>query len=176
MERSSLLLSRGARPWQGRALEGSGGSGARFWTSAVLRGRVLTFGLEGSETVAGAYSRGLWRQRRVLLDVRGFAWKGPHFWPGGQRNRGKGVLKKALAVARALAAAARAFGRPRFCVERSSLLLSRAAKPWQGHALEGFGGSGACFWTSAVLRGKVLTFALEGRETVAGACSRVLWR
>ena len=39
--------------------EGSGGSGARFWTIAVLRGRVVTFGREGRDTVAGAYSRGL---------------------------------------------------------------------------------------------------------------------
>ena len=61
MEGSSLLASRGAKPWQERALEGSGGSGARFWTPAVLRGRVVTFGLEGRETVAGAYFRGLWR-------------------------------------------------------------------------------------------------------------------
>ena len=38
--------------------EGSGGRGARFWTPAVLRGRV-TFGPEGRETVAGACSRGL---------------------------------------------------------------------------------------------------------------------
>ena len=77
---------------------------------------------------------------------------------------------------RALALAARAFGRPRFCVEGSSLLASRGAKPWQGRALEGSGASGARFWTSAVLRGKVVTFGLEGRETVARACSRGLWR
>ena len=56
--------------------------------------------------------------------------------PRGARNRG-----------RALAVAARAFGRPRFCVEGSSLLVSRGAvSPWQGRALEG------------------------------GACSRGLWR
>ena len=50
-----LLVSRAAKPWQGRTLEGSGGSGARFWTPAVLRGKVVTFGLEGRETVARAY-------------------------------------------------------------------------------------------------------------------------
>ena len=113
---------------------------------------------------------------------------------------------------RVLAVAARAFGRPRFCVEWSSLLLSRGAKPWRGRALDGSGGSGARFWmsavlrgmvltsgfdggktvaraysrgpggsgarfwTSAVLRGMVLTFGLEGRETVARTCSGGLWR
>ena len=57
MEGSSLLVSKAAKaakPWQRRTLEGSGGSGARF---CVLRGRVVTFGLEGREgreTVAGA--------------------------------------------------------------------------------------------------------------------------
>ena len=72
--------------------------------------------------------------------------------------------------------AARAFGPLRFCMEGSSLLVSRGAKPWQGRTLEGSGGSGACFWTPAVLRRRVVTFGLEGRESVAGACFRVLWR
>ena len=70
--------------WQGYTLEGSGGSGgsgARFWTPAVLHGRVVTFGLEGRETVAGAD-----------LAVAARAWKGRHFWSRGTRNRGKGVL------------------------------------------------------------------------------------
>ena len=129
VEGSSLLVSRGAKPSQRRALEGSGGTGVGFWTSAVLRGKVVTFALEGRETVARA------------------------------------ILQRAVAVA------ARAF-----CVEGSSVLLSRGAKPWHGRALEGSGGSGVGFWTSAVLRGKVLTFGLEGRETVAEACSRGLWR
>ena len=58
MERSALLVSRAAKPWQGRTLEGSGGSRAHFWTrfawmGPVLRGTVVTFGLEGRETVAG---------------------------------------------------------------------------------------------------------------------------
>ena len=61
MEESSLLASRAAKPWHGRTLKGSGSSGARFWTPAVLRGKVDAFGLEGRETVARAYSRGLWR-------------------------------------------------------------------------------------------------------------------
>ena len=61
---------------------------------------------------------------------------------------------------------------PRFCVEGPSLLASRAAKPWQGRALEGSGGSSARFWTPAVLRGRLVTVGLEGRETVARACSR----
>ena len=95
MEGSSLLVSRAAKPWPRRALEGSGGSGAGFWTLAVLRGKVVTFALEGRETVAGA------------------------------------ILQRAVAVA------VRAFGRPRFCVEGSSVLLSRGAKPRQGRALLG---------------------------------------
>ena len=41
----------GAKPWRGRALEGSGGGSAR----------VVTFSLEGRKAVAGAYSRELWR-------------------------------------------------------------------------------------------------------------------
>ena len=61
MEGSSFLAARGAKPWRGRALEGSGGSGARFWTAAVLRGNVVTFGREGREAVVRACSRGLWR-------------------------------------------------------------------------------------------------------------------
>ena len=76
-----FLPLRGAKPWRGRALEGSGGSGARFWTRGfcvegssllasrgakprralldlwILRGKVVTLGLEGRETVAGAYFR-----------------------------------------------------------------------------------------------------------------------
>ena len=64
---------------------------------------------------------------------------------------------------------ARAFGAPRFCVEGSSLLASRGAKPWHGRALEGSGGGGARFWTCAVLRGRVITFGPEGRETLVGA-------
>ena len=35
---------------------------------------------------------------------------------------------------------AHAFGPPRFCVEGSSLLVSRGAKPWQGRTVEGSGG------------------------------------
>ena len=133
MERSSLLASRAAKPWQGRTLEGSGRSGARFWFcvegSSLLVSRAAkpwhgrTLEGSGCETVAGAYSRGLW-PKGALLDSRGFAWKGRHFW-------------------------------------------SRAAKPWQGRTLEDSGGSGARFWTPAVLRGKVVTFGFEGRETVA---------
>ena len=57
MERSSLLVSRAAKPWQGRTLEGSSGSGARFWSRAVLRGSVVTFGLEGREAVVGVAAR-----------------------------------------------------------------------------------------------------------------------
>ena len=86
MEGLAFFSSGVAKPWQGRTLEGSGGSA---W---VLRGNVVTFGLKGRETVAGAYSRGLWRQRRAVLDHRGSAWKGRHFWSQGSRNRGRGVL------------------------------------------------------------------------------------
>ena len=78
------------------------------------------------------------------------------------------TAQRALAVARA-------FGPPRFCVE-GSLLVSRGAKPWQGRTLEGSGGRGARFWTPAVLLGRVVTFGLEGRGTVAGAYSRGLRR
>ena len=54
--------------------------------------------------------------------------------------------------------AARAFGPPRFCVELSSLLVSRGTKPLQGaYSIEGSGGSVARFWTLAVLRGIVVT-------------------
>ena len=77
------MVLREAKPWQRRALEGSGGSRARFWTPAVLRGKVVTFVLEGRETVAEASSTGFWRYM------------------------------------------GRAFGPPRFCVEGSSLLVSR---------------------------------------------------
>ena len=98
-----------------------------------------------------------------------------------------------------------AFGPPRFCVEGSSLLAPKGAKPWRGRTLEGSGGGGACgrvvtfgpeiretlvgayysegsggggarFWTPAVLCGRVVTFGLKGRETVAGAYFRGLWR
>ena len=58
---------------------------------------------------------------------------------------------------------------PRFCVEGSSLLAPRVAKPWRGRTLEGSGGSGARFWTLAVLRGRVSTVGLQGRETLVGA-------
>ena len=60
MEGSSLLVSGIAKPWHGRALASCGGSGALLepW---VLRGMVVTFGLEGPKTVAGAWSSGLRR-------------------------------------------------------------------------------------------------------------------
>ena len=120
---------RGRVPWQGRTLEGSGATGARFGMSAVLRGKV----------VGGAKP---WQGRAL---------------------EGSG-------------ASGACFGRPRICVEGSSLLASRGAKPWQGLTLEGSGATGARFGMSAVLRGRVVTFGLGGRETVAGACSRGLWR
>ena len=69
----------GREPWQGRALEGSGGSGARFWTPAILRARVVTFGLEGRETVAGAYFRGLWRSS-LELQIGKLGWGGSGRW------------------------------------------------------------------------------------------------
>ena len=121
---------------------------------------------EGRETLVGAY----YFSGGALLHPRSSAWKGRHFWSRGARYCGRGVLERALVVA------ARAFGPPQFCVEGSSLLVSRGAIPWQGRTLEGSGGSGARFWTPAVLRGKVVTFGLEGRDTVAGAYSRGLWR
>ena len=64
-----------------------------------MRGKAVTFGLEGRKT--GRVTFGLpWRGRTLegpggsgaLLDLRGFAWKGRHFRLGGSRNSGKGVL------------------------------------------------------------------------------------
>ena len=123
---SSLLALRAAKPWRGRALEGFGGSGARFWT-------------------------------------RGFC----DFWPRGPRNRGGGVLYRALAVAARFA--------------WSSLLALRAAKPWRGRALEGFGGSGARFWTRGFCMERSSLLASRAAKpwrgrTVAGAYSRGLRR
>ena len=66
--RSSLLVLRAAKSWQGRTLEGSGGSGARFWTRGLCVERVVTFGLGGRATFAGSWSSGLWWWRRALLD------------------------------------------------------------------------------------------------------------
>ena len=83
---------------------------------------------------------------------------------GGGRRRDGG---RAAAEGRTLEGSG-AFGRPRFCVDGSSLLASRGARPWQGRTLEGSGGSGARFWIPAVLRARVVTFGLEGRGTVAG--------
>ena len=126
MEGSLLLVSKAAKPWQGRTLKGSGRSGTRFWTSSILRGKVVTahfvtFGLEGREIGGGAR---FWTPA-VL-------WKGRHFWSPGARNRGgKGVLYKTLAVA------ARALGPLWFCVEGPSLLV------WRGSV------GRRCFWTSA---------------------------
>ena len=84
-----------AKPWQGRTLEGSGGSRARFWT----RG----FCVETSSLLVS---------RRTL---EGSGGSRARFWTRG------------------------------FSVEMSSLLVSRAAKPWQGRTLEGSGGSCAGF-------------------------------
>ena len=62
------------KPWRGRTPEGSGGSGARFWTLVVLRGRVVTFPLdltfprEGRETVAGADSS---TEHKIILSKNG---------------------------------------------------------------------------------------------------------
>ena len=167
MDVRGFAWSRAAKPWQGGALEGSGGSGARLWTSAALHGKVLTFALESRETVAGACSiegsggsgARFWTSAVLRGKVITFALEGRETVAGGcsiegsggsdarfwtsvvlrgrvptfalerPRNRGRGVLWRALAVA------ALAFGRPRFCVERSSLWPSRTAKPWQGRAL-----------------------------------------
>ena len=79
----------------------------------ILHGNVVTFGLEGRETVAWAYSRALAVAARAFGPVE-FAWKGRHFW-----------LRGALAVA------VRAFG-------------------------------------PVDLRGNVVTFGVEGRETGGG--------
>ena len=92
-----------------------------------MRGMVVTFGLGSS--ASSARCLGPWILR------------GRHFWPRGPRNRGGGVLYRAL----------RAFGPVNFAW--SSLLASRAAKPWRGRALQGSGGSGALLdpW---ILRGR----------------------
>ena len=243
MEGTSLLAPRVAKPWQGRALEGSGGSGARFWTpgfcvegSSLLAPRVAKPG-KGRTTqralavVARAFGpprfcveRKRWWGRTgsggggARFWTPGSAWKSRFwtprfcgegssllvsrartlecsggssarvcFWSRGARNRGRGVPK---------AQQAGAFGPPRFCVEGSSLLVWRAAKPGKGRTLEGSGSSGARFWNLGVLRGTVVTFGLEGRalldprgsawkgrrfwprgrKTVVGPYFRRLWR
>ena len=86
VENSLLLASRGAKPWRGHTLEGSGGSGTRFWTSAALRGKFVTFCLEG------ARNRGALAVAAHALGRRRFCVESRHFWPRGARNRGKGVL------------------------------------------------------------------------------------
>ena len=86
-----------------------GTAGVRFWTPAVLRGRVVAFGPEGRETVAGACSIEVSGSGGARFwTPRGSAWKGRHFGSRGARNRGSGVLQRALAVG------ARAFGPPRW--------------------------------------------------------------
>ena len=50
--------------------------------------------------------------------------------------------------------AARAFGPSRLRVNESSLVVSRAAKLWQGRSLKGSGHSIARFWTPAVVAWK----------------------
>ena len=89
--------------------------------------------VSGRETVAGAYSRGLWRKRRALLDP---------------------------AVLRGL------------CVEESSLLVSRRAKPWQGTPEGGLldpvilwqGARGDPPGSALALCGRVITFGLEAAK------------
>ena len=122
----------------------------------ILRGGVVTFGLECREAVAGAYSAvdallDPWILRgRLLVPRAAKPWRGRTLEGSG----GSGTR----------------FWTRGFCLEGSSLLASRAAKPWRGRALEGSGGSGALLG-SWILRGRVVTGG-----AVARAYSRGLWR
>ena len=156
MERSSLLVSRAAKLWQGRTLEGSGGGGA------------LTSGLEGRETVARACSTGLWQQPRALLEP--WILRGTVVTSGldrGPRNRGKRVLYRALAVA------ARAFGPVDFVrFWTRGFFLGLEGRETVASAYS----RGLCHCRRAlldpwILRGTVVTSGLEGRETLASTYS-----
>ena len=115
-----------AKPWQKRTLEGSGGSGARFWTRGFCvggsriakpcQGRTL----EGS----GGSSARFW--------TCDFAWKGCHFWPWQGRTL-QGCAGSGASFC------TRGFWTLGFAWKcrhlRVVTFVSRAAKPW--HGLEG---------------------------------------
>ena len=114
------------------------------------------------------------RQRALAVAARAFgpvdfAWKCRHFWPRGARNRGGGRTLEGSG-----GSGARFWSRG-FCVEMSSLLAARGAKPWQGRTLDALAVAAALL-DPALLRGGVVTFGLEGREAVAWAYSKGLWR
>ena len=166
-----------------------------------MRGRIITSGPEGRETVAGH-------------TLEGSGGSGARFWTRGFCVEGSSFLVSRAAkpwqgrILEGSGGSGARFWTCGFCVEGSSFLVSRAARPcqgrvlegsggsralldlwilrgrvvtsgleaakaFQGRALEGSGGSGARFWTPAVLRGRVVSFDFEGRETVAGrTCTR----
>ena len=101
---SSLLVSRAAKPWQGRALEGSGGRRALLdpW---VLRGKVVTLKSQEPPSLC---------RPRALLD--------PWVLHGKPSPFGRASL--------AGGSGARFW--TRFCVEMSSLLVSRARNLGRG--------------------------------------------
>ena len=132
--------------WQGRTLEGSGGRRARFWTRGFLHGNVVTFGLEGRETN--------WHQ--PTHTKQGTPTNSPSNVHQPTTNAHQAMHTNELAEQRAQ--------------------TNHHQATWQGRTLEDSGGRRARFWTRGLLHGNVVTFGLEGRETLAGACSRGLWR
>ena len=79
MQKSSLWASRAAKPWQGRTLENSGGSGARFWSSAVLR--------EGSSLLVSRAAKP-WQGRTL----EGSGGSGACFWSSAVLREGSSLL------------------------------------------------------------------------------------
>ena len=116
---SALLASTARKPWQGRTLDRSGGWRARFRLPRLLRGRVGTFGLEASETVARAYSTQVWWLACLLLVTRGMV-------VALSASRPEALEIVAGTYSRRIWWLARASGSPGSCVEWSALSASTA--------------------------------------------------
>ena len=122
MDTSTLLASRVAKPWQGRFLEGFGGSGARFWTHGIY--------VETSSFLASRVAKP-WQGRAL----EGSGGSGTCFWTHGFYMEMSLLLawgREALAgpCSRGLWRQQRALLDPwTFFVERSSFLASGVAKP-----------------------------------------------